>query len=489
MASADATALAIPGPAAVATISTEQNAANLNKLELQITELLVSSYDPVVGKTIWQCAQCHFSSKFRYTVKEHIETHLDGFTHQCPQCEKICKTRNALRAHVMRAHSTRQPPNPSQQQQQQQQNWQMQNSSPVMNPEGMMQVQVQEMADSGPRMKERRPRQRRPYDEELERQIRLLLISSYDPVEVKTTWHCAQCQFSSKLQYTVKQHIETHITTIVHQCALCPKILKTRNALRAHMNQKHEPKRIQSPPWMGGQTQNSQMRQGQFQNQVQHVQQAPRQRRKRSELKSAQTPMDLELDRQVNELMVSNYDASIGKTSWQCAQCHFTSKIRSTVKEHIETHISGFLHQCPYCPKTTKTRNALRVHVIRGHNKPQQFGQQPGPSNSSSPPKICYEPQPQQNSQQSNPQNNPQNNQQNNNPQNNNQQQIVQQNSQHSSQQNLQPIAKKSVQVEQKSIMYQPEAQKEQPRQNIMNHPGIGRPMYGHPMMMGHPMI
>ena len=33
--------------------------------------------------------------------------------------------------------------------------------------------------------------------------------------------------------------------------------------------------------------------------------QQPRQRRKRSEVRSAQTPMDLELDRQVNELMVS----------------------------------------------------------------------------------------------------------------------------------------------------------------------------------------
>ena len=54
----------------------------------------------------------------------------------------------------------------------------------------------------------------------------------------------------------VKQHIETHITTIVHQCALCPKILKTRNALRAHMNQKHDSKPrqtiVESPPWMGG---------------------------------------------------------------------------------------------------------------------------------------------------------------------------------------------------------------------------------------------
>ena len=243
-----------------------------------MTELLVSSYDPVVGKTIWQCAQCHFSSKFRYTVKEHIETHLSGFTHQCPHCVKTCKTRNALRAHVMRAHSVRppqpmhqrqvrqqpqqpqqqvrQPPQqqpPPPQQQQQQTSWQMQ-QAPI-SPDGVMQIQLQEMPS--PEMKApRRPRQKRPYDEELERQIRLLLISSYDPVEVKTTWHCSQCGFSSKLQYTVKQHIETHITTIVHQCALCPKILKTRNALRAHMNQKHESKPrqslVESPPWMGG---------------------------------------------------------------------------------------------------------------------------------------------------------------------------------------------------------------------------------------------
>ena len=42
---------------------------------------------------------------------------------------------------------------------------------------------------------------------------------------------------------------------------------------------------------------------------------------------------------------------------------------RYTVKEHVETHISGFCHQCPLCSKTCKTRNALRVHTIRKHNQ------------------------------------------------------------------------------------------------------------------------
>jgi len=93
-------------------------------------------------------------------------------------------------------------------------------------------------------------------------------------------------------------------------------------------------------------------------------------------------------------------------------------------------------------------------------------------NNSQSPPKICYEPQPSQQQQQSS---------------------------------NIHPIAKKSIQqviptdqqIDQKPIpiMHYPAPQKqmpkqvEQPRQGIMNPPMFNRPMYGHPMMMGHPMI
>ena len=60
-----------------------------------------------LGKTVWQCAQCHYSSKLRYTVKEHVETHISGFSHQCPLCDKTCNTRNALRVHTIRKHSNK----------------------------------------------------------------------------------------------------------------------------------------------------------------------------------------------------------------------------------------------------------------------------------------------------------------------------------------------------------------------------------------------
>jgi hypothetical protein len=480
------TELAIPGHdyGQVSSLSPVQlNAQNAQKLDGQVTELLVSSYDPVVGKTIWQCAQCHFSSKVRYNVKRHIETHISDFTHQCPHCERQCKTRNALQAHVMRAHTAGGRPSSGHQR-----NWPMQgggHGGQLVNPDGIMQIQLQEMGE--PAMKApRRPPQKRPYDEELERQIRLLLISTYDPVEAKTTWRCAQCNYSNKLQYTVKQHIETHITSIVHQCNQCPKILKTRNALRVHMIQKHEQQPVRAPPWMGGAEQSPypspcpSPQQGQFP--VQHVQQPMQQRRKRSDIAKEQTPMDIELDRQVAELMVSNYDSVLGRTSWQCAQCHFSSKVRSTVKEHIETHISGFTHQCNMCQKTCKTRNALRVHKIQAHKNKNQMN-----------------PQQQQQQQQGTVIHNPAAQQQ----PPPHQQQLNDHQQQQQQPQGIQPVAKKSdvSPQEQKppAVMYQPAPPKqqmpkppvvmEQPRQGILNHPMVGRPMYGHPMMMGHPMI
>ena len=105
--------------------------------------------------------------------------------------------------------------------------------------EGVRQIQLQEMLS--PEMKP--PWQKRRYDEELERQIRLLLISSYNPAGVKTTWHCSQCGFSCELQYSVKQHIETHITTVVHQCT-SPKNTEDKECSEST----HEPEaRVEAP--------------------------------------------------------------------------------------------------------------------------------------------------------------------------------------------------------------------------------------------------
>ena len=39
----------------------------------------------------------------------------------------------------------------------------------------------------------------------------MLLVSNFDEEECKTTWSCAQCNYSNKLQYTV---ITINISTV-----------------------------------------------------------------------------------------------------------------------------------------------------------------------------------------------------------------------------------------------------------------------------------
>ena len=219
------------------------------------------------------------------------------------------------------------------------------------------------------------------------------------------------------------------------------------------------------------------------------------QRRRRSNLqRPPPTAMDIELDRQVAELMVSNYDSVLGRTTWQCAQCHFSSKVRSTVKEHIETHISGFSHPCPMCQKTCKTRNALRVHKIQAHKNKNQAMHPPHQL------QLCQNPQ-QQQQQQQQPQRQPQDQQQ-----EEGHQAILQPLPfNQAGQEGHQPIiAKKTVlphqqeeQLDQKppGVYHHPDLHHQQKLlepvrvQGIMNHPMVGRPMYGHPMMIGHPML
>ncbi len=61
--------------------------------------------------------------------------------------------------------------------------------------------------------------------------------------------------------------------------------------------------------------------------------------------------------------------STFNQGSWYCSICHFTSKKKTNVREHIESkHINdGFSYICRFCPKTYKSRNSLRFHVGNYH--------------------------------------------------------------------------------------------------------------------------
>ena len=52
----------------------------------------------------WSCNACDKVNIKKGKIKKHVETHIDGFAHLCPHCEKMCKTSNGLEVHVKNKH-------------------------------------------------------------------------------------------------------------------------------------------------------------------------------------------------------------------------------------------------------------------------------------------------------------------------------------------------------------------------------------------------
>jgi len=73
---------------------TELNAELLRQIE----ENLVQS------NGTWTCKVCGKVAKFKSKLKQHVETHLDGFSHPCGLCGKSYRSRNVLGMHMSRDH-------------------------------------------------------------------------------------------------------------------------------------------------------------------------------------------------------------------------------------------------------------------------------------------------------------------------------------------------------------------------------------------------
>jgi len=53
--------------------------------------------------SIWQCIDCEYSSKQKHNVRNHIESnHLESRGYFCHECNKFCRTKNALSLHKSR---------------------------------------------------------------------------------------------------------------------------------------------------------------------------------------------------------------------------------------------------------------------------------------------------------------------------------------------------------------------------------------------------
>ena len=78
----------------------EQSAVNA-ELDNKISEMIVKSEGG------WSCAVCGKMANHKSKLKQHAETHLQGYSHPCALCGKTYRSRNVLRMHMSRDHRSK----------------------------------------------------------------------------------------------------------------------------------------------------------------------------------------------------------------------------------------------------------------------------------------------------------------------------------------------------------------------------------------------
>ena len=55
----------------------------------------------------YSCKFCGRVAQFRHVIANHVELHIEGLSYPCtfPSCDRVCKTRNAQRAHISSFHN------------------------------------------------------------------------------------------------------------------------------------------------------------------------------------------------------------------------------------------------------------------------------------------------------------------------------------------------------------------------------------------------
>jgi len=69
------------------------------------------------------------------------------------------------------------------------------------------------------------------------------------------------------------------------------------------------------------------------------------------------------------DMMIESKIIKLGTSAFQCAECEFPSRLKSTVSNHIESkYIKHGGISCDLCGKVCATRQACRMHKSRDHN-------------------------------------------------------------------------------------------------------------------------
>ena len=84
----------------IAEVSKDINPENISEVNEQIEQNIIKNLDGM-----FSCKICGQTSKKTTNIRNHIETHIEGLSFNCPMCEKTFRSRPSLLMHKHRNHN------------------------------------------------------------------------------------------------------------------------------------------------------------------------------------------------------------------------------------------------------------------------------------------------------------------------------------------------------------------------------------------------
>ena len=84
--------------------TTKEKIISVQSVNYQDIEELDETIEEMMEKVdgTWKCTRCGKMCKRKGTIREHIETHIDGLNFPCQFCDKTFRSRHVLRDHIVK---------------------------------------------------------------------------------------------------------------------------------------------------------------------------------------------------------------------------------------------------------------------------------------------------------------------------------------------------------------------------------------------------
>ncbi|XP_013824160.2 PREDICTED: transcriptional repressor CTCFL isoform X2 [Capra hircus] len=172
--------------------------------------------------------------------------------------------------------------------------------------------------------------------------------------EVKRTFHCDFCKFSSSRVSSLNRHVKIHSTEKPHVCHLCLKAFRTVTLLRNHVNTHTGTRPHKCADCdMAFVTSGELVRHRRYK----HTHEKPF---KCSVCKYASVEAS-KLKRHIR--------SHTGERPFQCSLCSYASKDTYKLKRHMRTHSGEKPYECHICHARFTQSGTMKMHVLQKHSE------------------------------------------------------------------------------------------------------------------------